>query len=334
MRRPAPGKRPKQTLDEAALVRRLTGALPRPSAQGRSQLAEWLSSIARTAAGKAVGSIVADHPPLAGLLAGIADAAPYLWDLIRADPARFVRLLGRDPEEGLAALLVAAREATAAAKGSAALMRNLRRMKAEAALLIALADIGGVWPVARVTAALTDVADAALGAAVRYLLRDAAARGKLVPADRATSGGGLRLCRARDGQDGRLRAEFLQRHRPHGLFRSCRSGVGARRRGRAVLRAAHPRSGEAHAGAHGGRLCFPRRSAAAARSGLDPDRDLDRSRARLLREPWTELGTRGADQGAAVRRRRSLPGKDSCASSRPSSGASISITPRSPMSTR
>jgi [glutamine synthetase] adenylyltransferase / [glutamine synthetase]-adenylyl-L-tyrosine phosphorylase len=183
MRRPAPGKRPRQTLDEAALVRRLTGALPRPSAQGRARLAEWLSSIARTAAGKAVGSIVADHPPPAGLLAGIADAAPYLWDLIRADSARFVRLLGRDPEEGLAALLVAAREATAMANGSAALMRNLRRVKAEAALLIALADIGGVWPVARVTAALTDVADAALGAAVRYLLRDAAARGKLVPAD-------------------------------------------------------------------------------------------------------------------------------------------------------
>ena len=30
-------------------------------------------------------------------------------------------------------------------------MRLLRRMKAEAALLIALADIGGVWPVMRVT---------------------------------------------------------------------------------------------------------------------------------------------------------------------------------------
>ena len=31
-------------------------------------------------------------------------------------------------------------------------MRLLRRMKAEAALLIALADIGGVWPVMRVDA--------------------------------------------------------------------------------------------------------------------------------------------------------------------------------------
>ena len=72
-------------------------------------------------------------------------------------------------------------------------MRGLRRVKAEAALLIALADIGGVWPVARVTAALTEVADAALGAAVRYLLGDAAKRGKLTPGDPRRSRGGLRL---------------------------------------------------------------------------------------------------------------------------------------------
>jgi glutamate-ammonia-ligase adenylyltransferase len=62
-------------------------------------------------------------------------------------------------------------------------MRILRGMKAEAALVIALVDIGGVWPVARVTAALTDLAETALRAAVRYLLADAAARGKLIPFD-------------------------------------------------------------------------------------------------------------------------------------------------------
>ena len=183
MRRPAPGKRPKQKVDEAALVRRLDGALPRVSAQGRERVAEWLSSIARTEAGKALGLLVKQHPPLANLLGGIADTAPYLFDLVRGDPARFLRLLGRHPEEEITALLTITREAAAAARGSAVLMRILRGMKAEAALLIALADIGAVWPVARVTAALTDIADAALSAAVRHLLADAAARGKLVPAD-------------------------------------------------------------------------------------------------------------------------------------------------------
>src|SRR5947209_11306322 len=60
-------------------------------------------------------------------------------------------------------------------------MRLLRRMKSEAALLIALCDIGGVWPVMRVTAALTDLAVACVQSALRYVLRQEAARGRLSP---------------------------------------------------------------------------------------------------------------------------------------------------------
>ena len=50
----------------------------------------------------------------------------------------------------------------AAASSEAEVMQLLRRMKAEAALLIALCDIGGVWPVMQVTAALTDLAVASV----------------------------------------------------------------------------------------------------------------------------------------------------------------------------
>ena len=57
-------------------------------------------------------------------------------------------------------------------------MQLLRRMKSEAALLIALCDIGGVWPVMRVTAALTDLAVASVQAALRFLLRQEVARGR------------------------------------------------------------------------------------------------------------------------------------------------------------
>ena len=60
-------------------------------------------------------------------------------------------------------------------------MHLLRRMKSEAALLIALCDIGGVWPVMRVTAALTDLAVASVQAALRFVLRQEAARGRLSP---------------------------------------------------------------------------------------------------------------------------------------------------------
>jgi len=69
-----------------------------------------------------------------------------------------------------------------AAVAEADVMRLLRRVKAEAALMIALCDIGGVWPVMQVTAALTDLAVASVQMALRYVLRQEAVRGRLSPA--------------------------------------------------------------------------------------------------------------------------------------------------------
>ncbi len=66
-------------------------------------------------------------------------------------------------------------------------MQLLRRMKAEAALLIALADIGGVWPVMRAAHALTDLADTAVDAAVRFALAEATRAGRLKPARSRTA---------------------------------------------------------------------------------------------------------------------------------------------------
>ena len=75
-------------------------------------------------------------------LLGLADHSPYLWALIGEDPARLVRLLQRPPSESLDALVRAL--ATRRDDDEAQLMRALRRAKRESALLIALADIGGV----------------------------------------------------------------------------------------------------------------------------------------------------------------------------------------------
>ena len=144
---------------------------------------EWLAGIARKDSGKALKLLVDSHPPLARIFAGIAQAAPYLWDLVRADPPRTLRLLTQNPEDEFAALLANTRRAAAAAAGRPALMHLLRRTKAEAALLIALADIGGVWPLPGVTKALTGLAETALGAAVRFLLAEAAGRGRLLSLD-------------------------------------------------------------------------------------------------------------------------------------------------------
>src|SRR5208282_3472489 len=110
-------------------------------------------------------------------LLGLADHSPYLWALVREDPARLVRLLRRPPGESLDALVRAL--ATRRDDDEAQLMRALRRAKRESALLIALADIGGAWDLVAATEALTRFADAAVGAALAFLLRRHALAGRL-----------------------------------------------------------------------------------------------------------------------------------------------------------
>jgi [glutamine synthetase] adenylyltransferase / [glutamine synthetase]-adenylyl-L-tyrosine phosphorylase len=174
-----PTKRVKKTKPSGRpLGERLEGA-PKSSSpkDARAKLDGWLGEIARTADGKAIKQIVAASAKTRDVLAAIAEGSPYLCDLIRAEPARTLDLLGADPDARFAALL--ADVARAGDQVEADAMTALRRLKARAALLIALADIGGVWPVEQVTRALTAFADAAVGAAVRVLLRGALAQGRL-----------------------------------------------------------------------------------------------------------------------------------------------------------
>jgi glutamate-ammonia-ligase adenylyltransferase len=148
--------------------------------------APWLAAPAQ--AGKRLDSLLCDAraealAPLAqaeatrALLVGIADHSPYLWSMIAEDPGRLARLLAAPPEDALAALI--GRVAARRDDDEDELKRALRRAKREAALLIALADLGGVWDVVATTEALTRFADAAVGAAVRFLLRREAREGRL-----------------------------------------------------------------------------------------------------------------------------------------------------------
>ncbi len=217
-RKTAPDGRPKQQgLDAATLLRRLAVAnraersgaeLPVAAAAGRGRLGAWLDEVTKESAGRTLKSLVEESPPLANLLAGVAEAAPYLWDLACTDPTRTVQLVTCDPQKELDALLAAARRDAAAARGPGEVMSVLRRMKKEAALLIAFADIGNVWPVAAVTAALTAVADTALGAAVRHLLDEAVRRDRLLPPDPQNPAGGSGYIVLAMGKMGGLELNF------------------------------------------------------------------------------------------------------------------------------
>ncbi len=124
------------------------------------------------------------------VLEAVAESSPFLWGLARADLPGLLALLAAEPEKHLAARIAKAAAAARAAKSEAACMRALRRMRREAALLVALADIGGAWTLAEVTRALTAVADAAVGAAVDFLLLKAARAGNLKLKDPKTPAAG------------------------------------------------------------------------------------------------------------------------------------------------
>ena len=164
---------------EKPLADRLALPLLKPRrGDGHARVAAWLSDIADRSTAAVLARILDDHPAAKGLIADFAEAAPYLWDLVRAEPARLLTLLQYDPDLRFEEMLAAVAADAALARDEAGIMALLRRLKAEAALLIALADIGGIWDVIQVTRALTEIADTAVRSAVGYLLRLSARAGR------------------------------------------------------------------------------------------------------------------------------------------------------------
>ena len=62
-----------------------------PDAAGQ-RLTEWLGDCEPDQA-RAIAELIAAHPKLEAILLGIVESSPYLFDLIRADAARVLRLL-------------------------------------------------------------------------------------------------------------------------------------------------------------------------------------------------------------------------------------------------
>src|SRR5438067_830182 len=154
---------------------------PRVAASDKAErrLNDWLAALEPQQA--AALDDLLDRRFAKAILLGIVEFSPYLFDLVRADAARLIRLLKCDPQAHLAALIEKSCRDVSAASSEADVMTPLRRMKSETALLVALCDIGGVWPAMQVTAALTDLAVASVQSALRYVLRQEAARGRLSP---------------------------------------------------------------------------------------------------------------------------------------------------------
>jgi len=135
-----------------------------------------------------------DDPALARLLndprgramvTALAAHSSYLAGLLVRDGKWFAAAaqdgFDRAAKAGLDAIVPGA----LASADQAGALAQLRAAKRRLALLIAAADVGGLWPLERVTYTLTELADQALLAAVRFFLRAEAAKGRVQFADPA-----------------------------------------------------------------------------------------------------------------------------------------------------
>ncbi|MCA0406956.1 MAG: bifunctional [glutamine synthetase] adenylyltransferase/[glutamine synthetase]-adenylyl-L-tyrosine phosphorylase, partial [Proteobacteria bacterium] len=151
---------------------------PKSGKEGKRRLAALL----KEPEAATLAALAEQHAGVAPLIAGIAEGSPYLWRLIARDAERTARLLARPAEEGLADILTATLAAGEMADEAQA-MKTLREGKAACALLLALADLGGVFDTVAVTMGLSDFADASVRAALRFGLRKALASAKLTVPD-------------------------------------------------------------------------------------------------------------------------------------------------------
>jgi glutamate-ammonia-ligase adenylyltransferase len=152
---------------------------------GARKMDDWLAQLGTSKHGRTLRDLLAHSDGARAGILSIADASPYLWDILSRSPDRLLAILQSAPEAYFDTLLEDAAANAAALVDQAELMRMLRRLKADAALLIGLCDIGKAWPLTLITGALTRLADTALTIGLRFLLCEAAAQGKFHPRDAA-----------------------------------------------------------------------------------------------------------------------------------------------------
>ena len=131
--------------------------------------------------GAEISAAFADQvPEIRALLGGAGGSSPFLHNLLLREAGWLRPALAAGPEAALAELLDQAR-----ALAPADLRTGLRRLKGRLALLVALADLGGLWPLEQVTGALSDFADLAVRRALEALVSAEIDRGKLPGATEA-----------------------------------------------------------------------------------------------------------------------------------------------------
>ncbi|MGH7053585.1 MAG: bifunctional [glutamine synthetase] adenylyltransferase/[glutamine synthetase]-adenylyl-L-tyrosine phosphorylase [Stellaceae bacterium] len=171
------------------------GGVPQPADPRRMALgfAAWEEALAEAGTAADEARTWSRTPAGRRLLAAVFGNSPFLSEIAVKEWAFLTRLVASGPDPLFAGIAKSLETREDDGEDTAALMRRLRVARREAALLAALADLTGAWSLEQQMAALSRLAEAALGAVLRHLLRRAAAAGQWMLADPADpeAGSGL-----------------------------------------------------------------------------------------------------------------------------------------------
>ncbi|PWC34268.1 bifunctional [glutamine synthetase] adenylyltransferase/[glutamine synthetase]-adenylyl-L-tyrosine phosphorylase [Azospirillum sp. TSO35-2] len=140
------------------------------AAEGGAETRDWAEAFAASGPGRA-------------LIEAVCGNSPYLGHSLTRELPFVRQVMEEGFDASFAALIEGLRADHGEERSMDRLMAGLRVAKRRAALLIALADVTGVWPLARVTGALSELAETGVQLAAAFLLRRAGEAGTLTLPD-------------------------------------------------------------------------------------------------------------------------------------------------------
>ncbi|WP_303981816.1 bifunctional [glutamine synthetase] adenylyltransferase/[glutamine synthetase]-adenylyl-L-tyrosine phosphorylase [Dongia mobilis] len=149
--------------------------LPRPSDQRQVEL--HLEQLTQNLTPEEAAQLAT--PAVTGLLAALFGNSPFLARCLLAETEAFFELLTQDIDSVFNNVVTSISPKALESLEEVALMAALRRARRRVALIVAAADVGGLWPLDKVTGALSRFADACLQATISYLLRKLALSGEI-----------------------------------------------------------------------------------------------------------------------------------------------------------
>jgi [glutamine synthetase] adenylyltransferase / [glutamine synthetase]-adenylyl-L-tyrosine phosphorylase len=178
--------KPRNPSTKAPLAAAIDSCVCRPDKDVvKQRLAELAEAAAEVGVEQAFSSLIKANKGLGPFLASVAHYSPFLRSLMLDEPKRLVDVLSSRPSTRVNRI-VSKTGSSWKSTSEAEVMAGLRVARAEIALIVALADLGRVWDTTTVTDVLSKFADAAVGAAVRFILREAGEDGQIEQRDPAS----------------------------------------------------------------------------------------------------------------------------------------------------